>query len=101
MTAGCELLRRSAPRTAVLAGTVALTVDTMTQGSVVTLLMYTDLMYAAVLYGPPATARRLPWITGLVTVAATVVPVAVWRVPEALLIGVVVGRSPSAPPPPV
>lgn len=50
---GCELLRRSAPRTALLAGTAALTLDTVTQGSVVTLIMFTDLVYAAVLYGTP------------------------------------------------
>ncbi|GGS27659.1 histidine kinase [Streptomyces griseoviridis] len=91
VTSGCELLRRAAPRTAVLTGTAALVLDTMTQGSLVTLVMYTDLMYAAVLYGTPGTARRIPWITGLLTVAATVVPFAVWRVPEALLIGVAVG----------
>ncbi|MBQ1092439.1 sensor histidine kinase [Streptomyces sp. B93] len=91
VTAGCELLRRSRPRTGVLIGTAALAADTVTRGSVVTILLYTDLMYAAVLYGTPAAARRIPWITGLLTVAGAVVPFAVWRVPEALLIGVVVG----------
>ncbi|MFC8868591.1 sensor histidine kinase [Streptomyces sp. NPDC057148] len=89
--AGCELLRRAAPRTGLLIGTAALIGDTVTQGSLVVLIMYSDLMYAAVLYGTPASARRIPWITGLLTVAATIVPFAVWRVPEALLIGVVVG----------
>ncbi|MEV5881482.1 histidine kinase [Streptomyces sp. NPDC052020] len=89
--AGCELLRRAAPRTALLTATAALALDTVTQGSLVTVLMFTDVMYAAVLYGPPASARRIPWITGLLSVAATVVPFAVWRVPEALLIGVAVG----------
>jgi signal transduction histidine kinase len=91
VTAGCELLRRTAPRTGLLIGTAALVADTLTQGSLVTVIMYTDLMYAAVLYGPPASARRIPWITGLLTVAGTVVPFALWRVPEALLIGVAVG----------
>ncbi|MFD0317325.1 sensor histidine kinase [Streptomyces flavalbus] len=91
VVAGCELLRRSRPRTGVLIGTVALAADTITRGSVVTVLLYTDLMYAAVLYGTPAAARRIPWITGLLTVAGAVVPFAVWRVPEALLIGVGVG----------
>ncbi|MET9131507.1 sensor histidine kinase [Streptomyces antibioticus] len=88
---GCELLRRAAPRTALLTGTAALALDTVTQGSVATVLMFTDVVYAAVLYGPPASARRIPRITGLLTVAGTVVPYAVWRVPEALLIGVVIG----------
>jgi signal transduction histidine kinase len=89
--AGCELLRRTAPRTALLTGTAAITADVVTQGNVVTALMFTDLVYAAVLYGPPASARRIPWITGLLTVAGMLVPFAVWRVPEALLIGVVIG----------
>ncbi|MDT0386853.1 sensor histidine kinase [Streptomyces dubilierae] len=89
--AGCELLRRSAPRIALLIGTPALVLDLLTQGSLVTILMYTDLMYAAVLYGPPASAHRIPRITGLLTVAGAVVPFAVWREPEALLIGVITG----------
>ena len=88
---GCELLRRTAPRTALLTGTLALAADLVTQGSIATIVMYTDLMYAAVLYGPPTTARRLPWITGMLSIAATLVPFAVLRVPEALLIGVVTG----------
>ncbi|MFJ7770627.1 sensor histidine kinase [Streptomyces sp. NPDC097107] len=95
--AGCELLRRAAPRTGLLIGTAALIGDTFTQGSLVTVIMYTDLMYAAVLYGPPASARRIPWITGLLTVAGTIVPFALWRVPEALLIGVAVGVVSFAP----
>lgn len=89
--AGCELLRRSAPRAALLIGTPAICVDVFTQGNLATVLMFTDLVYAAVLYGPLAAARRTQWITGLLTVACTLVPFAVWRVPEALLIGVVVG----------
>ncbi|MFI6930673.1 sensor histidine kinase [Streptomyces sp. NPDC050287] len=91
VTAGCELSRRTAPRAALLTGTVAITADLVTQGNVATVLMFTDLVYAAVLYGPPASARRIPWITGLLTVAGTLVPFAVWRVPEALLIGVAIG----------
>ncbi|MDX2604756.1 histidine kinase [Streptomyces caniscabiei] len=91
VTAGCEALRRVMPRTALLVGWAALTLDTITQGSLITVLMFTDLVYAAVLYGPPATARRVPWISGLVTVTFTVVPLTAFRKPEALLIGVVVG----------
>jgi signal transduction histidine kinase len=95
--AGCELLRRTAPRTALLTGTAAICADLLTQGSLATILMFTDLVYAAVLYGPLASARRIQWITGLLTVAGTLVPFAVWRVPEALLIGVVVGVVAYAP----
>ncbi|WP_217213146.1 sensor histidine kinase [Streptomyces sp. AC550_RSS872] len=87
----CELLRRTHPRTGLLIGVAALTVDTITQGNLVTLVMFTDLVYAAVLYSPPAPARRVLWISGLMTVVCTVLPLAVWRTPEALLVGVVVG----------
>ncbi|MER6412921.1 sensor histidine kinase [Streptomyces humidus] len=89
--AGCELLRRAAPRTALTVAGVTVTADLATQGSLATVLMFTDVMYAAVLYGPLTSARRIQWITGLLTVAGTLVPFAVWRVPGALLIGVVVG----------
>ncbi|MGP4087342.1 sensor histidine kinase [Streptomyces sp. KR55] len=89
--AGCELLRRSAPRIALPTATAAIVLDLLTQGNLVTILMFTDVMYAAVLYGTPASARRIPRITGLLTVAGTIVPFAMWRVPEALLIGVAVG----------
>ncbi|MGW0910181.1 sensor histidine kinase [Streptomyces sp. NPDC002784] len=89
--AACELLRRVRPRTGLIVGTAALTADVVTQGNLVTVVMFTDLIYAAVLYGPPGTARRVPWITGLLTVAGTVVPLAVWQEPEALLVGVVIG----------
>ncbi|MEU0410158.1 histidine kinase [Streptomyces griseorubiginosus] len=89
--AGCELLRRTAPRAALLTGTAAICADLVTQGNLATILMFTDVVYAAVLYGPLASARRIQWITGLLTVAGTLVPFAVWREPEALLIGVVVG----------
>jgi signal transduction histidine kinase len=89
--AGCELLRRTRPRTGLLIGVAALTVDTITQGNLATVVMFTDLVYAAVLYCTPVAARRVLWITGIMTVVWTVVPLAAWREPEALLIGVVVG----------
>ncbi|MFG2792922.1 sensor histidine kinase [Streptomyces sp. NPDC048419] len=91
VTACCELLRRTRPRTALLIGTAAITADLFTLGNLATVVMFTDLVYAAVLYGTPAFARRLPWITGLLTVVGTVVPYVAWRVPQALLIGAGVG----------
>ncbi|MGD1225024.1 sensor histidine kinase [Streptomyces krungchingensis] len=89
--AGCELMRRTRPRTALFIGTVALEADLLTRGSLASVVMFTDLVYAAVLYGSPAAARRIPWITGLVTVIATVWPVVLWRKPEGLLIGAFTG----------
>ncbi|MBO1336224.1 sensor histidine kinase [Streptomyces sp. VRA16 Mangrove soil] len=89
--AGLELVRRTRPWFAVGAGTLVLVADQCTQGSLATVLMYTDLVYAAVLYGSPAAARRIPVGCGLVTVAATLGTLAVWHRPEALIIGVAVG----------
>ncbi|WP_425829528.1 sensor histidine kinase [Streptomyces fractus] len=89
--AGLELLRRTNPRFAVVTGTLVLIADQFTQGSLATVLMYTDLMYAAALYGTPAAARRLPVVTGLVTVAVTLGFFAWLRQPEAILIGVATG----------
>ncbi|MER5891720.1 histidine kinase [Streptomyces sp. NPDC001876] len=89
--AGLELLRRSAPRTALVVGTLTLVADQFTSGSLATVLMFTDIMYAAVLYGTPAAARRIPVTTFLVTVAVTIGFLAWYRTAEALLIGVVTG----------
>lgn len=86
-----ELLRRSAPRTALAVGTLALVADQFTVGSLATLLMFTDLVYAAVLYGQPAAARRIPVITLLVTVATTIGFVAWSPSADAVLVGIVVG----------
>ncbi|MFI0260951.1 sensor histidine kinase [Streptomyces sp. NPDC017056] len=88
---GAELLRRVAPRTSLAVATAALAVDVSSSGLVATVVMFTDIMYAAVLYGPPATARRVPVISILLTVVATIVPAAILRDPQALLIGVGVG----------
>ncbi|WP_411150197.1 sensor histidine kinase [Streptomyces sp. A30] len=92
-----ELMRRTRPQLALSIGTVMLIADQFTRGNIVTVTMYTDLMYAAALYGSPSAARRLPVTTGLVTVAVTIGFVAWWRVPEALLIGFVTGVVSFAP----
>ncbi|MFE7674751.1 sensor histidine kinase [Streptomyces albidoflavus] len=96
-TAGAELLRRTWTGWALAIGTVALVADQFTAGSLATVIMYTDLVYAAVLYGPPARARRLPPATGLVTVAVTLALLAWFRQPQALLVGLVVGVISFAP----
>ncbi|GGT33522.1 sensor histidine kinase [Streptomyces purpureus] len=95
--AGLELLRRTMPRTALVAGTLAIVADQFTTGSVATVLMFTDIVYAAVVYGTPASARRIPVTTGLISVAATIGYVAWYRDPEALLVGMVVGLVSFAP----
>ncbi len=94
---GLELLRRTMPRTCLLAGTAAVVADQFTVGNLFTVLMFTDLVYASVVYGSPGTARRVPVITGLLTVAATITFLAWFRDPVALLLGVVTGLVSFAP----
>ncbi|MGW0547244.1 sensor histidine kinase [Streptomyces altiplanensis] len=97
VTAFLELLRRSCPRAALLVGTLAVIADQFTHGNLATVLMFTDLMYAGVVYGTPASARRIPVVSGLVTVAVTIAALAWFRRPEALLLGVVTGLVSLAP----
>lgn len=92
-----ELVRRTKPRAALVVGTLGVIANEFTVGSLATVLIFTDLMYAAVVYGSPATARRLPVSTGLITVAVTIGFLAWLRTPEALLIGVVTGLVSFAP----
>ncbi|RNG28879.1 sensor histidine kinase [Streptomyces botrytidirepellens] len=87
---GAELLRRTAPVTGLGIGTVAVAVDLCSGGLAATLLMYTDLIYACVMYGTPATARHLPRLCVLVTAVATAVPLGIVREPWALLVGMLV-----------
>ncbi|WP_030792162.1 sensor histidine kinase [Streptomyces sp. NRRL S-920] len=89
--AGLELLRSTMPRTALLLAACALVFDQFTKGNLASILMFTDIVYAAVVYGTPAAARRLPVTTGVITVAVTFGFLAWWREPEAVLIGVLVG----------
>ncbi|WP_329063349.1 sensor histidine kinase [Streptomyces sp. NBC_01429] len=89
--AGLELLRRTAPRTILLVGTVALIVNQFTTGSLATILMYTDIVYAAVLYGSPVAARRIPWTTGLLTVGAAIGLTAWLQRADGLLLGLAIG----------
>ncbi|MFD7027964.1 sensor histidine kinase [Streptomyces sp. NPDC059917] len=92
-----ELVRRSHPRTALCVGTVGIIADQFTVGSLATVVIFTDLMYAAVVYGKPAMARRLPVQTGLITVVVTIAAVAWLRTPQSLLIGAVTGLVCFAP----
>ncbi|MET4922799.1 histidine kinase [Streptomyces sp. PSRA5] len=92
-----ELVRRSTPRTALTVATVALVADQFTTGSVATIAMFTDIVYAAVLYGSPSAARRIPWATALISIVVTVGTLSWLRTPEALLLGVVAAAIGVAP----
>lgn len=87
--AALELVRRIMPRTVLNIGTVAVVADQFTPGNIATVVMFADLVYAAVLYGTPATARRVPVTTGLISIGVTIGFLAWLRDPVALLIGVV------------
>ncbi len=89
VTAVLELLRRTAPQTALLVGTAAVVTDQFTVGSMATVMMFTDLMYAAVVYGNARMARRLPFTTAGITIAVTVAALAWWQDVQALMLGVV------------
>ncbi|WP_079406144.1 histidine kinase [Streptomyces sp. 3211] len=92
-----ELLRRTLPQVTLAVGTAGVIADQFTVGSLATVVIFTDLMYAAVVYGKPAMARRLPVTTGLITVVVTIASLAWLRTPQALLIGVVTGIVSFAP----
>ncbi|MEU5688854.1 sensor histidine kinase [Streptomyces venezuelae] len=89
--AGLELLRSTKPQFALVMATFALVTDQFTAGNLASILMFTDIMYAAVVYGSPAAARRIPITSGVITVAMTVAFLAWWQDPQAVLLGVATG----------
>ncbi|GAA2399635.1 histidine kinase [Streptomyces glaucosporus] len=85
---GAELLRRIAQPWALWIAAVAFAAD-LTAGSLLaTMLMFTDVVYAAVLYGPPRTARLVPPASVLATIALTLTALSATRPSEAVVIGV-------------
>jgi signal transduction histidine kinase len=75
-------LRRVAPRASLAVGTGALVVDTALGGSLGTVLIYTQVLYDACVYGPPRLWRWLLRITvalSLVGVVVGVVGYGEWR----------------------
>ncbi|MBD0710153.1 MULTISPECIES: sensor histidine kinase [unclassified Streptomyces] len=86
-----EAVRRILPQTALVVGTLAVVADQFTNGSLATVLMFTDVVYAAVVYGSPASARRVPYSTALVTIGVTVGFLVWWQNAYALLVGVLTG----------
>ncbi|MFD6433559.1 sensor histidine kinase [Streptomyces venezuelae] len=89
--AGLELLRSTKPQFALVMATFALVADQFTAGNLASILMFTDIMYAAVVYGSPAAARRIPITSGVITVGMTVAFLAWWQDPQAVLLGVATG----------
>ncbi|MFF2021679.1 sensor histidine kinase [Streptomyces sp. NPDC058171] len=92
-----QTFRRSLPMAFLLVGTVSVAADLVTVGNPGTVLVFTDAVYAAVLYGPPRAARRIPVLSVLFTVAATTGFVLWTRSAEGLLLGMLVGLVTIAP----
>jgi signal transduction histidine kinase len=69
-------LRRAAPRTGLAIGTAALVGDQLLGGSLSTVLIYTQVLYDAVVYGPPTLWRRALRVSIGVVVLGVVVGVA-------------------------
>ncbi|MCM2387877.1 sensor histidine kinase [Streptomyces albipurpureus] len=92
-----SLLRRVAPLAMLPIATAALIADQFTVGSLITVVVFTDAVYAAVVYGSPTAARRIPVLTGLFTVASTITLLALFQDPGGLLLGVIIGFITLAP----
>ncbi|MFD4998459.1 sensor histidine kinase [Streptomyces buecherae] len=84
---GAELLRRTAPQLGLTIATCALALDILSGTLVTTVLMFSDLVYAAVLYGSPQAARRIPRDCYLITALITVGTLVGFQDSAALLLG--------------
>lgn len=91
------LVRRSAQPWALLVAVGALAADIAMGSLLATVIVFTDVVYAAVLYGPNRTSRALLPASVAVTVAVTVGMVAATREPATLLLGVFCGAVTVAP----
>jgi signal transduction histidine kinase len=82
--------RSALPPLAVAVGTVTVTVEMTSSGGLGPVLIYTDLLYAAALYGAQWLCRVLQFGTVAVTVATTVTLVAISDRSEGVTTGVIV-----------
>ncbi|MFD0165561.1 sensor histidine kinase [Streptomyces decoyicus] len=83
-------LRSTLPPVAVAVGTLTVTVETTSSGGLGPLLVYTDLLYAAALYGAPWLCRVLQVGTIAATLATTVLLVLTGDRSEGVTTGVIV-----------
>jgi signal transduction histidine kinase len=79
--------RRSAQPWALLVAVAALVADFAMGSLLATVVVFTDIVYAAVLYGPRRSARALLPASVAVTVAVTLGTMAAFRSPATLLLG--------------
>ncbi|KAB8164551.1 two-component sensor histidine kinase [Streptomyces sp. 3MP-14] len=92
-----EVWRRTLPRTALAVATAALVIDAFAGGSLPVLVMFTDVIYAAVLYGPARFGRAVVSGSTLFSAAGAVAVLAWLREPEALVLGAALFGISAAP----
>ncbi|MEU4686499.1 sensor histidine kinase [Streptomyces xinghaiensis] len=91
------LLRRTGQPWALLIGVGALVADQVIGSLLATVLMFTDVVYASVLYGRPGMARHVLSLSTVATVGVTFWALAAHPEPESLLVGVVCALVTIAP----
>ncbi|WP_037680530.1 sensor histidine kinase [Streptomyces albus] len=91
------LLRRTGQPWALLIGVGALVADQIIGSLLATVLMFTDVVYASVLYGRPGMARHVMSLSTVATVGVTFWALAAHPEPESLLVGVVCALITIAP----
>ncbi|UED84016.1 sensor histidine kinase [Streptomyces profundus] len=92
-----ELGRRAMPRSALALAVPAVALDALVGGSLAVLVMFTDVIYASVLYGPARFGRALVHGTTVLSVA-TAVTLVVWlREADALLLAALIAGVLSTP----
>ncbi|SNT36239.1 Histidine kinase [Asanoa hainanensis] len=85
---GAVALRRRAPRTSLAIGTVAVTIDLALGGSLGTLLIYTQVLYDACVFGPQRLWRRALEVSIVLVVASAVVGVVISGDVRGLVLGI-------------
>lgn len=89
--AGASTMRRSAPRTALAVGSVAMAGDQVLVSNVATIMLFADLIYAAALYAPLRMARRVAPACVVFTILTTVVALGLLRDVKGLVFGIFAG----------
>lgn len=86
---GAAVLRRVAQPWALYLATAALVADFVIGSLLATVLLFTDVVYAAVVYGSARVARRVPVVSLFSTIVVTFAAAVAWATAGALAVGVV------------
>ncbi|MDT0341413.1 sensor histidine kinase [Streptomyces litchfieldiae] len=97
MMCGAELLRRTAPPWALPLAFTAVVVDALAGGLLAVVIMLSDVVYAAVLYGSARLGRTVVSGSVVLSIAVTIGTLAWLRQPQALLLGVLCAGVTAAP----